>query len=155
MAINITSPVTGSAQAGLTSPTYTVTVDTPKDVNGKQWAVTALGGTQTGVEAHSASNPFTLAFWRPKVYKALDAVTNATHVLRNVPKNIYGIRVEKGMEVLTTQPRQIGYVSISIGIPAGADVTDPESVRAMLSAAIGSLQQVSSGLGDTCVQNIL
>lgn len=155
MAISLTSPVTGTAQTGLTSPTYTVTVDTPKDVNGKQWAVTALGGTQTGVEAHSASNPFTLAFWRPKVYKALQAVSNGVTVLRDVPKNQYGIRVEKGMEVLSNQPRQIGYVSITIGIPAGADVTDPESVRAMLSCAIGALQQQSAGLGDTCVSNII
>ena len=61
MAISLTSPITGAAVTGLTSPTYTVAVDTPPNTWSKQWAVTALGGTQTGVDtSSSASRPFTL-----------------------------------------------------------------------------------------------
>jgi len=42
MTFALSSPVTGAAQTGLTSPTYTVTADTPPDANAKQYAVTAL-----------------------------------------------------------------------------------------------------------------
>jgi len=55
-----TTPVTGGAQTGFTAPTYTLSVDTAPDINGKQHAVTALGGTQAGVTSHSVSNPFTV-----------------------------------------------------------------------------------------------
>jgi hypothetical protein len=49
MSISVTSPITGGAQTGLTSPTYTVVTDTAPPGNpGKQVAVTALGGTQAG-----------------------------------------------------------------------------------------------------------
>lgn len=52
MTISLTTPVTGAAQTGLTSPTYTHVVDTPPNAYTKQYAVTALGGTQTGVDVH-------------------------------------------------------------------------------------------------------
>jgi hypothetical protein len=59
-----TSPVTGAAQSGLTAPTYTLTADVAPAQNAKQYAVTALGGTQTGVISHSVAAPFTLAMFR-------------------------------------------------------------------------------------------
>lgn len=43
------SPLTGASQSDLTSPTYTLTSDVAPNSNGEQAAVTALGGTQTGV----------------------------------------------------------------------------------------------------------
>lgn len=50
MTIALSSPVTGGAQTGFTSPTYTLTADTPPaGSGGKQYAATALGGTQAGV----------------------------------------------------------------------------------------------------------
>ena len=87
MSFSLTSPVTGAAQAGLTSPTYTHAADTPPDVNAKQYAVTSLGGTQTGVLAHSVAAPFTTAMFRPKSFKALAPVNPVTGVLREVPSN--------------------------------------------------------------------
>jgi hypothetical protein len=42
-----------------------------------------------------------------------------------------------------------------IEVPAGADVADPESVRAMLSLHIGSLSAESDGLGDSTVNGVL
>ena len=68
---NPTSPVTGAAQTGLTTPTYTFVADVAPDANGKQVAVTALGGTQVGVTPHSVASPFTGTFVRPKSFKAL------------------------------------------------------------------------------------
>jgi len=71
MSFNLTSPVTGASQTGFTAPTYTLTVDTAPDVNAKQWAVTALGGTQAGVSSHSVASPFTVTMFRPKVLRLL------------------------------------------------------------------------------------
>lgn len=59
MSFTLTSPITGAAQTGFTSPTYTLTSDLAPDNNGKQVAVTALGGTQVGVTTHSVAAPFT------------------------------------------------------------------------------------------------
>jgi hypothetical protein len=66
MAYSPTSPVTGAAQTGLTSPTYTLSTDVAPSINGKQHAITALGGTQTGVNSHSVAAPFTCTFVRPQ-----------------------------------------------------------------------------------------
>jgi hypothetical protein len=155
MTISLTSPVTGAAQTGLTSPTYTVTVDTPPTAQSKQWAVTALGGTQTGVSAHSVAAPFTMAFFRPAVFKSLSPVNSATGQLRGVPINTYKVNTRKGVLPLAGQPYKDARITSTIDIPAGSDIADPASLRAMLSLHIGALQQISAGLGDTTVNGIL
>jgi hypothetical protein len=156
MTVNVSSPVTGSAQTGLTSPTYTLVADQAPDVNGRAYAVSALGGTQTGVEVSSASNPFTLLFTRPKTIRSLPALL-ANGQLPSVPKNTYTVSVRKGVDVLSGQPKQVMLLKAESAVPAGADVADPESVRAAWSLFIGALSQaaVSSGIGDTCVQGVL
>lgn len=154
MTVTVTSPVTGSAQTGLTSPTYTHVADVAPDVNGRAYAVTALGGTQTGVEVSSPSNPFTLLITRPKQLKVLPALL-ANGQLPTVPKNTYTVSVRKGVDVLTGQPKQVMLLKLEASVPAGADTADPESVRAAWSLLIGTLQQVSAGIGDTTVQGTL
>lgn len=153
MTIALTA-VTGSAQVGLTSPTYTPTLDVCPVINGKQYAITALGGTQTGVEAHSVAAPFTVTVKRPVQLKTLGPV-NTQNQLRAVPRNNYEILVRKGVIPLAGQPYAVAIVRATIEIPAGADVADPESIRAMLSCAIGALTQISSGLGDTVINGVL
>jgi hypothetical protein len=74
MSFTLTSPITGAAQTGLTAPTYTHTPDVAPAASGRQVAVTALGGTQTGVLAHTVSSPFTLTFFKPSVSKVLGKV---------------------------------------------------------------------------------
>lgn len=154
MSIALTSPVTGSAQTGLTSPTYTHTSDTAPDANGRQYAVTALGGTQTGVIASSVAAPFTITFFRPKVFKALGTPNPVTGVIGSVPRNVYKVVVRKGVLPLAGQPYQTMLVTLSCEVPAGADTADAPNIRAALSMAIGSLSQVSSGLGDTVVSGV-
>jgi hypothetical protein len=154
MTVNVTSPVTGTAQTGLTSPTYTHVADQAPDVNGRAYAVTALGGTQTGVEVSSASNPFTLLVTKPKVLRTLPALL-ANGQLPSVPKNVYTFSIRKGVDVLAGQPKQVMLLKLEAAVPAGADVADPESVRAAWSLLIGALSQVSAGIGDTTVQGIL
>lgn len=152
---SLTSPITGGAQTGFTSPTYTHVADVAPDVNGKQVAVTALGGTQTGVTVHSGSSPFTATFVKPKVYKLLGQPNPTTGLVSSVPKNQYKLIVRKGVTPLVGQPFSVMNISVTMDIPAGAETNDPANVRAAISAAIGALSQQSAGLGDTLTSNLM
>lgn len=155
MTISLSSPVTGSAQTGLTSPTYTITLDSAPDNNARQYAVTALGGTQTGVEAHSVSQNFTITAWRPKTFKVLGTPNPVTGIVPNIANNSYRLLTRKGVLPLVGQPYRNVTIDTVINVPAGADVADPESIRAALSAHFGSLSQASAGIGDTTVSGVL
>lgn len=154
MSISLTN-ITGSAQTGLTNPTYTVTADTAPLASMKQWAITALGGTQTGVTAHSVGSPFTVTFTRPPTYKLQSVVNPVTGLLRSVPRNSHKVITRKGVLPLAGQPSMNLNITTVIDVPAGADLADPASVRAALSAHIGALSQQSSGLGDLLVTGII
>lgn len=155
MSVTLTSPVTGSDQTGLTSPTYTLAADVAPDVNGKQYAVTALGGTQTGVAAHSVSSPFTVTFWRAKVLRVLGSPNPITGIVNNVPVNTYKLITRKGVNPLTGQPIRVMNVTTTIDVPAGSDTADSEDIRAALSLHIGSLTQASAGIGDTAINGVM
>lgn len=156
MSITVTSPITGSAQTGLTSPTYTLTGDTAPPGNpGEQNAVTALGGTQPGVTTHSVASPFTINFTRPAVLRILGNPNPVTGVVVSVPTNSYKVITRKGVLPLAGQPFKVMNITTTIDVPAGADVADPANVRAAISAHIGALTQQSAGLGDTTVTGLL
>lgn len=155
MTIAVSSPITGTAQTGLTAPTYTLTTDTAPSNNGKQWAVTALGGTQTGVVVHSVAAPFTISCFKPQNTVVLGTPNPSTGVIGNVKKNSYKVITRKGVLPLAGQPYQTMIITTTIDVPAGADNADSPSVRAALSAHIGALSQQSAGVGDTAVSAIL
>jgi hypothetical protein len=155
MTVALTSPVTGAAQTNLTAPTYTHVADTAPDANMKQYAVTALGGTQTGVTVHSASSPFTVTFVRPKVFKPLGKANPVTGVIKDVPRNTWKVHVRKGVLPLAGQAYQVMQMTTTVDVPAGSDLADPANIRAAFSLLIGSLTQVSAGIGDSAVQGIL
>lgn len=146
MAFSPSSPITGATVTGLTSPTYTLSSDTPPNAHSKQYVVSALGGTQTDVDTHSVSSPFTLTCERPANFKQLGKPNPTTGVISSVPRNVYTVRVRKGMVPLAGQSPQIGTIEVKFSIPAGADSADPANLRAMYSAGIGLLSQQSSGL---------
>lgn len=152
---NPTSPVTGTAQTGLTSPTFTLTDDVAPDSNGKQRAITALGGTQVGVTTHSVAAPFTSTFVRPRAFKALGQPNPVTGRVANVPRNTYRLITRKGVLPLVGQPYQNLMITTIIEVPAGSDLADPANVRAALSAHIGILSQQSAGIGDTVVTGVM
>lgn len=154
MAFNLTTPVTGSAQTGFTAPTYTIVVDTAPDSNGKQWAVSALGGTQAGVDVSSVSRPFTTTFIKPKVLKTLGASNPVTGVISNVPNNSYIVTTRKGVLPLAGQPSRVLTIRTIVDVPAGADAADAANVRAALSLHIGALSQASAGVGDSAVSGV-
>lgn len=155
MAFALTTPVTGAAQTGLTSPTYTIALDTSPDANARQYAVTALGGTQTGVTASSVSSPFTISMFRPKSYQALGKPNPVTGLIARVPRNVYKLITRKGVLPLAGQPVQNLICTTTIEVPAGSDLADPANVRAALSMHFGSLAQATAGIGDTTVQGVL
>jgi len=151
---SISSPITGGAQTGFTAPTYTHVADVAPDVNGKQVAVTALGGTQVGATVHSVASPFTVTFVRPKIFKVLGKTNPSTGLLPSVPKNQFKLIVRKGVTPLAGQPYSVMNISVTMDIPAGADTADPANIRAAISAAIGALSQQSAGIGDTVTSGI-
>lgn len=148
------STVTGGAQTGFTSPTYTVTQDSAPTNLGKQWAVTGTGGTQTGVTTHNASSPFLVNFIRPSKYNGIPLLNSATGLPRVKPaKNVHKAIVLKGCTPVTGYI-DTAYVRIEVGIPAGAETNDAPNIRGMMSMAIGTLNQISAGLGDSLVSGI-
>lgn len=156
MTIAISSPITGAAQTGFTSPTYTVVADNAPPGNpGEQVAVTAIGGTQTGVVVHSISLPFTINFTRPANPRVLGSPNPVTGVIASVPMNVYKTITRKGVQVLAGQNPKVMNITTVIEVPAGSDVTDPANIRAALSAHIGVLTQQSAGQGDLLINGIL
>lgn len=155
MSITPASPITGSAQTGFTTPTYTHVTDTPPTSQGKQVVVTALGGTQTGATIHSVASPFTLNWYRPANLRVLGSPSPVTNVIANVPVNVYGLLSRKGVSVAANQPIRVMEIRTTYGVPAGADTYDAPNVRAGLSAHFGYLQQQSAGAGDMGINGVL
>lgn len=139
--MEITSPITGAAVTGLTSPTYTLTSDQVADPNVRNYIVSALGGTQTGVDTHSMAKPFTVASIRPKTFKVVPATVTAAEVfgfLANQPSNKNSLLARKGVVVNGAGGVALARARLDYEIPVGATSADLVSVKAMLSALIGA-----------------
>lgn len=149
------SPLTGGPMTGLTSPTYTLTSDTPPNAHSVQFAVTALGGTQTGVTTHSVSSPFTLTAERPAQFKYLGTPNPVTGVVGNVPVNVTKIRTRKGVTPAANQAVRPAMIETKISVPAGAETYDTVNVRAMQSAHFGLCWAESSDIGAIPVDGIV
>jgi hypothetical protein len=155
MSFALTSPITGSAQTGFTSPTYTHVADLAPTATGKQVAVSALGGTQAGVTTQTVSSPFSLTFVRPTVFRVLGKPNPTTGIIKDVPRNTYKFICRKGVTPLAGQPFATMQVTLQVDVPAGSDTADAPNVRAALSAALGALAQQSAGIGDTVTSGIV
>lgn len=148
------SPIIGAVIAGLTSPTYTLAADTPPNARSRQYAVLALGGTQTGVVVHSIGAPFTLTMFLPGTFKSLGQ-PNPSGIIRAFPRNNFEVLTRKSVNVLANQPVQTMLIRTSISIPAGADTYDQVSVKAAMSCHNGMLWASSQGLTDTTLTGVL
>lgn len=149
------SPVTGAAVTGLTSPTYTLAIDVAPSINGKQYAITALGGTQTNVDTNTVSKPFTVSFFRPVALRVLPAVNPTTGVIKNVPMNQYKMITRKGVQPALNQSLMVARITTIIEVPAGSDTYEPEDLRAMISAHFGTGWAQASGIADTVITGVL
>lgn len=155
MSFSPSSPVTGAPQTGFTSPTYTLTSDTPPNAHSVQYAVTAVGGTQTGVDTHTVSDPFTLTLERPANFRMLGVPNPVTGVINNVPMNIYKLRTRKGATPADGQPSKTIICETFIKVPAGVDEFDAEQVRAAISCHGGVLWESSDDIGDSCINGVI
>lgn len=149
MAFTVPGPITGAPIAGLTTPTYTTLVDTPPASNGKQVYVSALGGTQTGVDIHTVSNPFTLSMFRPTKIAVLEPVNPATGQLQKVPTNRYTLIGRKGLLPLAGQARRPGWIRIEVNVPAGAETADAIGLAALHSMALGAFHAMAQEIYNT------
>lgn len=149
------SPVTGATVAGLTTPTYTLVTDVAPSINGKQFAVSALGGTQTGVDVNSVSKPFTLSFFRPSTLRTLPQANPLTGVIKNIPVNSYKLITRKGAAPAVNQVNLVPRITTMIEIPAGVDTYEPEEIRAMISLHFGTGWAQASGIADTVVTGVI
>lgn len=152
----MTGAITGGAQTGFTSPTYTLTADNATDVRSKQSAVTALGGTQTGVTVHSVNSPFTVTVRRPSVLRTLSQafLNGITGQYSKVPFNEYIVLVRKSAQVALNQWYTNEY-RLSCRIAAGSETYDIPNIKAGTSLAVGFLNTNSAGLGDTLSNAII
>lgn len=155
MAFAPSSPVTGAAVTGLTSPTYTLTTDVAPNINGKQYAITALGGTQTGVDVNTVSKPFSVSFFRPQVLRTLPQANPVTGVIKNVPMNTYKLISRKGALPAANQVSMTARITTIIEIPAGTDTYEPEELRAMISSHFGVGWAQASGIADTVISGVI
>lgn len=156
MTVALTSPVTGGAQTGFTTPAWVLTVDTPRNLNSKMWAVTSGTGTITGVDFNSASSPFKIEVSRPVALRAVPPANAITGIIANsIPVNEYRVTVWKGARPAANNVAITAQTVVTMRIPAGTDTYEPEDIRAMISLVVGALNQVSAGLGDTVVSGVL
>lgn len=155
MSFNPSSPVTGAAVTGLTSPTYTLTSDTPVNSNSKAWAVTTLGGTQTNVSVHAASKPFRLWASRPATIRVAPLPSPVTGVIPTSPRNVYSVGVDKGATPVAGQANQIIRFRADFSVPAGVDTVEPEEIQAAVSLMAGAIWAQADGIAQMCVNAVL
>lgn len=155
MGFSPASPVTGAPGTGLSSPTYTLVTDTAPTSNGKQWAVSALGGTQTSVTVSSVDKPFTLSVFKPAVFNRIPPVNPVTGVLPRVARNVWKIITRKGGTPLSGQTPQLILIETVVTVPAGVETADFPALSAALSLHIGSLWEQSNEFGDSVASGVL
>lgn len=148
MPLSPASPITGAPGTGLTSPTYTVTADAPPAPNSKQWYVSALGGTQTGVTVSSVDKPFTFTVYKPQTFRRLIAVNPVTGVLPSVGRNVHTLLTRKGALPLAGQQSQLILIKTEVSIPVGCEANDFPALAAAMSGHIGLLWDQSNEWGD-------
>jgi hypothetical protein len=132
MTVAFSSPVTGAAITGLTSPTHTLTADTPPESNGKQYLVTTLGGTQTNARVHTLSDPFSISVFKPKVLKTLPPKNNSG-LYPSVPMNSYSTIIRKGVYIDASSNIRQMTIRVTADVPAGADASDGVNIKSALS----------------------
>lgn len=147
------SPITGAAQTGLTSPTYTNSSMPAPTQAGKQVGVTALGGTQTNVRISSASDPFWLNWVVPATLKS-QRLDSAGNLIGTQQYNTFRLLGSKGVITIAGGAAVPMRIRFEVDVPCGSDVNDPANIRAGISAFIGALWAQASNIGDSLVTGI-
>jgi len=144
------SSITGGAQTGFTSPTFTTADTVAPALNAKSKVVTAVSGVGSA-GANSISSPVSATLFLPAAPKALPVANPITGLRGSIPNNQTKLVVRYGGEAASGVPATAIFRG-TWDIPAGMDSFDPDTVRALTSLVIGLLSEESADLGDTLVQ---
>lgn len=138
MPISLTGPTAAVTTDTLTSATYTFTADMASDNRSKVFVVTTLGGTQTGVSAHTVDAPKMLIVKKPAVYQQPSAYNTVSGRYGKVPKNVTRVLFRGSAKVAANQ-WELMPISMDIGVPAGATSYDRANVDASFSAFVAGV----------------
>lgn len=140
---------------GFTSPTFTLAADLSPDNNSRQWYVSAKGGTQpSGVRVHSAGDPFTQTI-RRQPYKALPPMNPNTGAYGNVPMNRTEFLTRKSVIIDSAGTRRIMVLRTIAEIPAGAELNDPDNIKAAVSCHEGTIGEETADLADSYLTGVI
>jgi hypothetical protein len=145
--------ITGGAQTGLTSPTYTLVVGIPPDASSRAYDVTTLGGTQTNVRVSIAGDPFQVVM-RASRYQSLPPKNPVNGSYGNIPLNRIEVLGRKGVYVDSSNTLREARIRVIAELPAGCESADAVNVRALASLMIGLLNEESADYGDTLITRI-
>lgn len=140
MSINLTGPTAAvtTTDSKISAGTYTFVADQANDLRTKVFAVSAIGGTQTGVQKHTAEAPKQLMFRRPASYAQLGGYNQVSGKYSKVPKNVTRI-IGKGSAQVVLNQWEIIPMTLDIGIPAGSASYDAANVEASVMMFITGL----------------
>lgn len=147
--------VTGAPNTGLTTPTYTLSLDKAPTYLGIQHAVTSLGGTQTGVSTNSPLLPFTVNLIRPASLKQLAAIRTGSNQLLSNNRNKWRMVFRKGCLLAASPVYGQANVGIDFDLPAGMEVTASPELRALMSLIGGILNSNAVGLTDSFATGVV
>jgi len=146
MSLTNTGVITGAAITGFTTPTYTLSADTAPNGNTLSAYVSVIGGTQTGVLAHSYSTPFTRSVTRPSSFRSFaSAVLNGvTGQYSKVPYNEFKTLTRKAAAYATNQ-YAVNEKRETLRLYANTETFDLPNVKALLSFSSGySVQDINN-----------
>lgn len=138
MSINLAGPTAAVTTSQLTAATYTFVTDMAQDARSKVFVVSALGGTQTGVSAHTVDAPKQMIFKKPASFAQPSGYNQVSGRYGKVPKNTTRVMFRGSAKVAANQWEGLP-ISMDIGVPAGAVSYDRANVEASVTAFIAGL----------------
>lgn len=153
MSITFDPTLTGFNVTGFTSPIYDNEDDLPPNGFSRQRIFTGLtsGTVPAGLSYHSVSSPCTATIERPAAFKSLPPVNPVTGVLPNVPRNVWKIRIRKGVLPLAGQSPVPMVIETKLSVPAGADLADPDAIRQAYSIWGGEVSDLAIQFADAMI----
>lgn len=146
--------ITGATQSAFTTPTYTLAEDNLRpEPNTRQFVVTALGGTQTGVRAHTAGDPFSTLV-RKGPYKPTPTPNPVTGAYGQIPLNRVELLTRKGMKIDAAGTIRVGNLRVILELPAGSESNDAVNIKALICYAFGLLNEESQDYADSAIAGI-
>jgi len=155
MAFSPASPVTGAAISGFTSPTMTLALDIAPTPYGRQYAISALGGTQTGASPNSPTLPYTVTMVRPTMLKSIAPIKTGSNQLTANNRNIWKMVFRKGAVLNANGTIGIAISHIDWDLPAGMEAFAAAELKTLISFQIGILWSNAQGIYDTLATGVM